>query len=344
MHCGDDDATGGERSSDAGRDHDAGRDAASMPHSPIHDAGAIDAGATDASTNDPADASAICEAPCAAPHLTWSDGESYGATFAQTYAETYALDDCRDFIRKSSADADADAGGDSGACATTLPCTGSEDRDTLPSIQALQSALADPEVRNALARDAKFGFETQYVMFALDVPGGSIRIYDAPCDVIPAANVPDDAGACEEAPEAVRALRILLDRIAAHSACAQSPAQDPACTLEFDAGDGKESTLVYAFNAHGRTCELGLYSGHGGNANRFESLELCRASCPTTARPSSCAADRSFVIESCLQCGVVGGCSDITPLCATPCTTQDDCTREFLQCSPRHICEAWGCV
>lgn len=311
---------------------DTGHDAAATPHGSTNDAGVRDAGAVDASVSAAADAGTTCEVSCEATHLTWSDGPPG--------AESYALDDCRDFTRKPG----ADAGGDSGACATALPCTGSDSLDTLPSRHALESALADPEIQSALARDAKFGFDVPSAMFALEAHGGSIRIYDTPCDFRP-ADVPDDAAVCEDAPAAVRALRILLDRIAAHSTCARSM-QDPTCALEFDRGDGSSNLAAYTFDARTGTCEPTIYSGHGGNANRFDSLELCRASCPTTARPSSCEqAHRTFVIESCLTCGFGGGCMGYAPMCARPCTTYDDCAGEHGNfCSARHVCEVGGCL
>ncbi len=39
----------------------------------------------------------------------------------------------------------------------------------------------------------------------------------------------------------------------------------------------------YAYNAHSQTCEMFIYGGCGGNANNFDTLEECQASCQPTS-------------------------------------------------------------
>jgi hypothetical protein len=202
----------------------------------------------------------------------------------------------------------------------------------------LLALLEHPDVAPALARNASFGAAIgpngAGFFFRVNVGNDSITIHN-PC----LGSSPD----CMDAPAGVRELRQVLDDIATQQACEPTAS---ACQQPFDPGTGSDTVGVYAFHAQTGTCVPQLYTGAGGNANRFDDLQSCRAACPNTASESSCPPNRLFQDDLCLQCGPTGGCGNTEPGCALLCATAAGCADEFpdAMCSPRGVCEVASCI
>jgi hypothetical protein len=89
-----------------------------------------------------------------------------------------------------------------------------------------------------------------------------------------------------------------------------------ACALPFEVGPCDALFPVYAF-VDG-ACVPRTYGGCEGNENRFGTLEECLVACEGRPIPNGCPAGR-IAQEICLACGSVGGCSEVTTVCALPC-------------------------
>ncbi len=255
---------------------------------------------------------------CNTPLLTWSTrGGASGLTFM--------LEDCRTLT--------ATPAGDQPACSRTLPCVRNTSDFDYTTVH-VQNALGHPDVQAALVAGTNFGAITPGGFgFSLSVGDESIFVSATGCDV--------SAVPCNEEPEGVASLRFLLENIAIPCDVATSLA--PECSLAFDPGTGSASEQAYAFNAAIGTCVPEIYSGEGGNANRYDTINDCRTFCPTTAA-AGCPSDRVFVEEACLQCGLTGGCPATGPICGRPCTDASDCQDEFGTCGPDGVCAASGCI
>jgi hypothetical protein len=257
-------------------------------------------------------------AQCETPVITWS------SSFTTT-TETYSVTDCTTFTHETAL---------GGACSTTPRCIADRNlaqRDR--SIGQLQNALGNPDVLAALAAQATFGAGS---------PAGDIFVIRVGGDEITLLGECQDAGpSCIDAPEGVYLLREMLEAIAMEQACEAMPA--PACALPFDPGTGTDTITVFAFHAQAGTCVPQLYTGSGGNANRFDDLESCRDACPNTASEGGCPPNRTFVSEFCLECGPVGACIGYAPVCAKLCTAAEDCEGEPATCGSTGLCDARVC-
>ncbi|VDP21318.1 unnamed protein product [Soboliphyme baturini] len=54
----------------------------------------------------------------------------------------------------------------------------------------------------------------------------------------------------------------------------------PVCSLDQDAGTCKEYNVKYYYNRRNMKCELFVYTGCGGNDNKFETQQECCETCP----------------------------------------------------------------
>ncbi len=258
-------------------------------------------------------------AQCETPDVSWSS--SFGG---RTISGPYSVTDCATFTHEPE---------DGATCSSDLPCIGTPGAGPLSAAQ-LQNALGHPDVIDALAANAQFGARTPAgAIFAVRVGDGAIDVYSS-CE----GTVPP----CIDPPEGVSTLRALLEQIATQQACESVP--EPACTLPFDPGEGPGTIFVYAFHAQTGTCVPQVYTGVGGNANRFDDLATCRASCPNTATADGCPPNRTFIDDLCLECGPVGGCTETAPACAKLCTTAADCAGEPATCSGAGLCNATVCI
>lgn len=265
-----------------------------------------------------------CDA-CTTPLITWSTrGSTEGPGVS---GATYMLEDCSTLTFTPV--------GDLPSCSRTLPCVPRNASDSEYTAAHVQNALGHPDVQAALAAGTNFGAITPAGFgFSLSVGDDGIFVSETPCK---------GPAPCIEEPEAVAYLRSVLQRVAVDPApCASGPVPAAECSLDFDPGTGSASEGVYAFDTAIGTCVPEVYSGVGGNANRFDTIDDCRASCPTTAAADACPSDRVFVEQACLQCGPVGGCPELAPICGLPCTDTSECQNEFWLCFDG-ICRAGGC-
>jgi hypothetical protein len=237
--------------------------------------------------------------------------------------EQYSITNCATFTHETAA---------GGACSRALPCLGDPNIGSDDWTMAqLQNALGHPDVVDALQEQATFGAAA---------PGlGThvvIRIGDEEITIHSACQ--DAGSSCVDPPEGVYLLREMLENIAMQRAC--EPPAAPFCTMPFDPGTGSDTIIVYAFHAPIGTCIPQLYTGAGGNANRFDDLQSCRAACPTTASTGGCPPNRQFRDDVCLGCGPLGACQDIASGCAKLCSTAEDCAGEIpgTTCSTEGVC------
>ncbi|VDM36704.1 unnamed protein product [Toxocara canis] len=63
------------------------------------------------------------------------------------------------------------------------------------------------------------------------------------------------------------------------------PGSANPCQLPMDIGRGSSSLIRYHFNQMTRKCEQFFYSGEGGNANNFLTVDACRQKCPELSNP-----------------------------------------------------------
>jgi hypothetical protein len=112
------------------------------------------------------------------------------------------------------------------------------------------------------------------------------------------------------------------------------------CSLPFDAGSCRGAIPVFA--AVDGKCQPKLYGGCDGNANRFNTVEECMATCEARPGIEACPAGREPQ-TICLGCGPAGGCAKEMRVCAQPCSAQADCDSKSLQCAGGY-CEASGCL
>jgi hypothetical protein len=96
------------------------------------------------------------------------------------------------------------------------------------------------------------------------------------------------------------------------------------CKEDFDYGTGPGAILtdVYWYSKSAEACLPRLWSGEGGNANRYPTHAACEAAC--TPDVSSCAAGLTPRLV-CTRGGLAGGCAEQTMACARACTTQSQC-------------------
>jgi hypothetical protein len=265
-----------------------------------------------------------CE-PCNTPLVTWSTRG--GAVAPNLSGGTFTLENCKTLTFTPLSGAPS--------CSRTLSCVPRDSTDFGYTSAHVQNALGHPDVQAALAAGASFGALTPGGFgFNLGVGDDSIFISDTGCE---------GAASCTAAPIAIGRLRSVLERLTLDAApCDSGTPLGAECSLDFDRGTGSANQQAYAFNAAIGTCVPHSYTGEGGNANRFATLEVCRASCPTTAAADACPSDRVFVEEACLQCGAIGGCPELGPICGLPCTDTSECQDEFGLCF-EGICRQGAC-
>jgi hypothetical protein len=111
------------------------------------------------------------------------------------------------------------------------------------------------------------------------------------------------------------------------------------CSQPFDPGSCRGYQPVFA--AVDGVCRPKIYSGCGGNANRFTTLEECLATCEARPAIEPCPAGRESK-TICLECGPAGGCAKEMEVCAQPCDTQAQCDSQTLQCDSGY-CQWLGC-
>ncbi|XP_064164868.1 boophilin-G2 isoform X1 [Anguilla rostrata] len=84
------------------------------------------------------------------------------------------------------------------------------------------------------------------------------------------------------------------------------------CELPEDYGRCKGRLLKFSFNAKEGMCRAFLYSGCGGNGNRFETREKCLQTCQAKSGRSGAGGSESnpdaYTVNSGLIAGVLGGC------------------------------------
>lgn len=142
-------------------------------------------------------------------------------------------------------------------------------------------------------------------------------------------------------------------------------AVDPACSLPFEVGMCDAAISVYWYNPETGACEEQSYGGCGGNANRYDTLDECVASCgaspdgscvvdgvtypdgatdvpdPQSCNTCSCengvvttcteihcptSCDEGFSLETvCDSCGPGDGCEALNTRCVPVCESQSDC-------------------
>jgi len=111
------------------------------------------------------------------------------------------------------------------------------------------------------------------------------------------------------------------------------------CSQPFDPGPCRGYQPVFA--AIDGVCQAKIYGGCDGNANRFNTLEECMATCESRPAVNACPAGRE-PRTICLECGPAGGCAKEMKVCAQPCDTQAQCDSKTLQCDSGY-CQWLGC-
>jgi hypothetical protein len=262
------------------------------------------------------------------PDISW--GEFFGPPDDD---ETHSIRGCSTFMTTFA---------DGSSCTSDLPCSAAPPCEACSSGRGYSAAyllamLEHPDVVPALSSGTTFGAPGPGgAFFRVTIGRDAISIGNAPCERGPN---PD----CVDAPPGVRTLRQMLADITAQQPCTP-PAS--ACALPFDPGTGPGEIVVYAFHPPTGTCVPQMYTGAGGNANRFDDVESCRAACPTTATADVCPPNRTFVADVCLDCGNgPGGCGVSAAACAKVCASNADCAGEgaFVTCSSRGLCDAGPC-
>lgn len=272
--------------------------------------------------------SASCD-PCDTPEITW-------APTGPMIGDAHTIVGCKTLLTIFAAD--------SPQCTTELPCTVQTGNVApLPgpappspptrTMAGIQNLLGDPSVKAAFESDKFFGLLTPAGFGTrLTIGDHSIFLSSATCGT----------QECIDAPSPVQMLFAALDRIAMDQSCPSSPTRSAACDLPFDAGTGSETVTVYAFDGAIGNCVPQGYSGAGGNANRFDTFASCQAACPPTAAADTCASDRVFVANDCLECLPLG----CTPgdACMLRCADSTDCTDPAEPvCSGGGTCGSGGC-
>ena len=115
-----------------------------------------------------------------------------------------------------------------------------------------------------------------------------------------------------------------------------SDAGSGVCALPFEVGPCDAAFQVYAY-VDG-ACVQRTYGGCQGNANRFNTLEECLATCEGRPVPNGCPAGR-IAQTICLECGPAGGCSRMAARCALPCSPD----AAVPECSGGLTCAAGVC-
>ncbi len=115
------------------------------------------------------------------------------------------------------------------------------------------------------------------------------------------------------------------------------------CNLPFDAGDDNCFVKISVWTYDGSACVKRLWNGCGGNANRFDSQELCLATCEGRPAQRPCT-DNRVSHDICLACSATGGCGVHQLLCAKACATNEDCasSEKFTACVGG-FCQVPGC-
>jgi hypothetical protein len=264
------------------------------------------------------DCSAASCDPCDTPEIIW-------APTGPMIGDAHTIVDCKTLVTNF-----ADG---SPQCSTTLPCTTSRGRPW--SFSHVQNLLGDPAVKAALAADMSFG--------PITPAGFGTRVTIGAHAIDMSSPSCGNAQNCTEPPLPVQNLFALLDSIAIDQSCATGPNPGEACDMPFDPGTGSQSIGAFAFDDAIGNCIPKTYSGAGGNGNRFDSFESCQTACPPTALADTCASDRTFVANACLQCGVAGGCMPAGEACMRRCTDNTQCTDDYRFCGADGTCGLGGC-
>jgi hypothetical protein len=120
------------------------------------------------------------------------------------------------------------------------------------------------------------------------------------------------------------------------------PPQPDRCSLPFERGncDPDFGISVFAF-VDGRCREM-TWSGCGGNANNFHSVEECQSSCEQRPAVNACAQGR-VEREICVACGPAGGCAETLLVCAQPCDVETACESRYFSCIDG-VCQEGYCI
>jgi hypothetical protein len=267
---------------------------------------------------------ASCD-PCETPEIIW-------APTGPMIGDAHTIVDCKTLVT-SYADSKPQ-------CTTRLPCTVSSSGGSW-SFAHIQNLLGDPTVKAALESDASFRVSVS------DHSGGRGTTITVGSHSIHLGELTSCGGdpSCTEPPLQVQNLFALLNTIAIDQSCAAGPNPGEACDMPFDPGTGSESIGVYAFDGPIGNCIPQLYSGAGGNGNRFDSFASCQAVCRPTAAADTCPSDRVYVADSCLGCGFAGGCVPQGDACMLRCTDSTDCTDPMYgSCRAGGTCGLIGCL
>lgn len=313
--CGDDDSGAQPEQADAGADHSRRDASLSLPDAGhletkdagnLHDAG--DAALLDASACDGGaclDSGAARCTTCLKHEISWRivrDGYSMATVFDGT---RFKASGCNDLTIRP-------VGGS--ACKSELPrCV-----DFPASVEALNAAFADPEVKEIFAGDpdASEALRGDSFVYEITLDGSDIEYQACSPGRLDVECVQPHPG--------LEALRLTLDAIAALARCDGTPAAD--CDSPYDPGAGDAGVIQYWHDPLSRTCLPREYAGHGGNRNRYDSAELCALSCPRPRNAEECGPDRDFVPEVLLDCSQPPPL--IEPRCLKRCAGDEDCKHE----------------
>lgn len=159
-------------------------------------------------------------------------------------------------------------------------------------------------------------------------PGYTHSVYDdcfGPCIPLETCSCATDLDCTEKGAS--------CDRVAGRCVIPKSP--EPRCALPFETGDCLAAMPVFAF-VDG-SCQPQTYGGCGGNDNRFQSLEECRARCEGAPNPGGC--PEGTVLERvCLACGPTDACIHQQTLCAETCDENTECSSPYLWCAEDNLC------
>jgi hypothetical protein len=120
--------------------------------------------------------------------------------------------------------------------------------------------------------------------------------------------------------------------------CVNGGLQGDVCSLPFDMGPCDAAFPVWAF-VDG-SCQKRTWGGCDGNANRFNTLEECQATCaPITGECPPNRVQQSI----CVECGPAGGCGRMIDACALLCQTDEECAESNLMCADG-VCQVGYCI
>lgn len=98
------------------------------------------------------------------------------------------------------------------------------------------------------------------------------------------------------------------------------PETRTGCSEPWDVGTGDANFGLYWFSASAQACVVRVYSGVGGNANRYDTRAACEAACAPNPSATTCA-EGLVPRLVCIMGGFGGGCAEQAMACARPCTT-----------------------